>query len=702
MLYSLALRRGLTTAIALAALATSYADGFEWQTSSPEEEQMSSARLDALVSVLADHRTEDLLVIRHDRIVCQWHSRGHGRHVLHYTASLAKALVGGVALMVAINDGRLSPDDLACKYVPQWRRDPLKSRITIRHLATHTSGLEDAKEGDVPHDKLPGWKGRFWRRKENPLVIARDETPVLFEPGTRLAYSNPGMAMLGYCLTVALKNAPEKDLRTLLDKRIMSPLGLKRSEWSMSYGKTFEADGLPLQAVWGGGAYSPEAVARVGRLMLRRGNWQGRQLVRPEVVDLMVADAGAPEAGVEGPYPAAGLAWWLNSRRAFKLLPRDAFLGAGAGHQILLVVPSLDLVVVRMGQRLGPGSMSEGDYWRELEEYLINPLMTAFEAPLVPPSPVLGEVTFAPRREIRRAAVGSDNWPLTWADDDVLYAAYGDGRGFEPGTDRKLSLGLARIVGGPQDFRGVNLRSPTAERVGDGRKGAKASGMLMVDGVLYMLVRNVGNSQLAWSEDHGATWQWGFNFTTSFGCPTFLNFGRDYQGARDDYVYVYSNDGPTAYESSSAVVLARVRREHLRDPSAYEFFVRLDGGRPVWSKDIADCRPVLAYPGHCSRCEVVYDAGLRRYLMALGFDHAGGWGLFDAPEPWGPWTVAYWTKDWGLGGTHSYRLPTKWISRGGRTLWMVFSGREHEGVNYDAFCVRRMSLHLRRGVSKTR
>src|SRR5262249_46040267 len=152
----------------------------------------------------------------------------------------------------------------------------------------------------------------------------------------------------------------------------------------------------------------------------------------------------------------------------------------------------------------------------------------------------------------------SDNWPITWADDDSQYTSYGDGSGFPPYTEKKLSMGFARVDGPPNAFHGTNIRSATGERTGNGAAGAKSSGMLMVDGVLYMWVRNTRNSQLAWSEDHGRTWQWGFRFDTSFGSPSFLNFGRNYAGARDGFVYVYSQDGPSAYESSDRVVLARV------------------------------------------------------------------------------------------------------------------------------------------------
>jgi hypothetical protein len=55
--------------------------------------------------------------------------------------------------------------------------------------------------------------------------------------------------------------------------------------------------------------------------------------------------------------------------------------------------------------------------------------------------------------------------------------------------------------------------------LGDGAKDAKPSGMLIAGGILYMLVRNVNNSQLAWSSDHGRTWRWGLRFTAGFASP---------------------------------------------------------------------------------------------------------------------------------------------------------------------------------------
>jgi hypothetical protein len=357
--------------------------------------------------------------------------------------------------------------------------------------------------------------------------------------------------------------------------------------------------------------------------------------------------------------------------------------------------------VVRNGTSLDP----KADYHVALEQHLATPLMQALSGGGTPPppvSPVIKEIRWAPKETIQRSAKDSDNWPLTWADDDALYTAYGDGSGFEPFIKEKLSLGFAKITGTPPDARGVNIRSATGEQLGGGKRGRKASGLLCVDSVLYLWARNATNAQLAWSTDHGGTWTWAdWRFTQSFGCPTFLNFGKNYAGARDEFVYVYSPDSDTAYERADRMVLARVPKDRIRDRAAYEFFVREDGGRAIWSKDIAARGAVLAWPGRCYRTTVSYCARLKRYLLVQPIPSAasrddqggvdtrfhGGLAILDAPEPWGPWTTAFISDEWDIGPGDSASFPTKWISADGKALELVFSGE-------DSFSVRRATLRL--------
>jgi CubicO group peptidase (beta-lactamase class C family) len=665
---------------------------FAWQKASPESQGMSSARLDALRAALARKQTKALLIVRNDRIVLEWYAPGHSATAKHYTASLAKALVAGLSLAVALDDKRIALDDPVAKYIPAWKNDSRKRRITVRQLGSHTSGLDDAHQEGVPHEKLPGWMGDFWKRKtppDDPFTISRDRTPLRFEPGRQLHYSNPGIALLTCAVTAALKGGPHRDVRALLRERVLRPIGVEDSEWSIGYGQTFTVDGLPLVPSWGGGAFTARAAARVGRQMLRGGDWDGKPLIGAAAVRQVTQDAGTP-----GP---CGMGWWSNNEGQHPRLPRDAFWGSGAGHQILLVVPSLNLVVVRNGAALGASKADPASFHELARRHLFDPLMDALTAAPYPPSSVIAGITWAPKETIVRQAQGSDNWPITWGADDHLHTAYGDGNGFKPFVPAKLSLGFARVEGGPVGFRGVNVRSD-AEQKGDGKAGKKASGMLSVGGVLYLWVRNAGNAQLAWSADRGKTWTWAdWKLTAGFGCPTFLQFGKDYAGARDGFVYIYSPDSDSAYEPADRMVLARVPKDEIRKRSAYEFFAGLDArGNPTWTEDVAKRGAVFAHRGRCWRSGISYNAALKRYLWCQvhpesrdrrGPRFEGGFAIYDAPQPWGPWTTAFRTEAWDVGPGETSSFPTKWMSPDGKSAYLVFSGD-------DCFSVRKATLAL--------
>ena len=83
---------------------------------------MSSAKLDVIKDRLAAKKTRAFLVARNDRIVYEWYASGTTAATKQGTASLAKALVGGMSLAVAITDGKIGIDDRAAKFVPQQRQ----------------------------------------------------------------------------------------------------------------------------------------------------------------------------------------------------------------------------------------------------------------------------------------------------------------------------------------------------------------------------------------------------------------------------------------------------------------------------------------------------------------------------------------------------------------------------------------------------
>ena len=91
-------------------------------------------------------------------------------------------------------------------------------------------------------------------------------------------------------------------------------------------------------------------MARFGYLMLRGGNWQGQSLVAPWWTALATRSSQASN-------PNYGLTWWLNSAGLWPDVPRDAFAAMGYNTNLCCVIPSLDLVVVRLG--LGPTESTE-------------------------------------------------------------------------------------------------------------------------------------------------------------------------------------------------------------------------------------------------------------------------------------------------------------------------------------------------------
>ncbi len=673
--------------------------GAKWEAGSPATAgldviQLEKARDYALTGGGSGH------VIHRGKLVMQW-----GDPKALFDLKSSSKSIGCTALGLALLDEKIALDDLAIKYHPTFGVPPdgnAKSgwlnQITLRMLANQTAGFE----------KPGGYQ------------------PLLFEPGTKWHYSDGGPNWLAECLTLLYR----RDLNDVLFDRVFTPIGIEKSDlrWRAHSYRPKQLDGIARREFGSGFHANVNAMARIGYLYLRDGWWRGEKILPREFIEaIRQPDPKLAKLPVHDPKNHGNasqhysMLWWNNIDGTIAGLPRDACWSWGLYDSLILVVPSLDLVAARAGkswsrkgwnshydvlkpffeplaaavkngpaERRPPARQIDGNDATQAVPEAIAPIR-----PAAAPSPVIKTIRWAPAETIVRKAKGSDNWPITWADDGHLYTAYGDGYGFEPRLKRKLSLGLARVEGGPDDFTGINLRSPTAETKGDGKRGRKASGMLMVDGVLHMWVRNVDNSQLGWSRDHGATWQWAnWKFAESFGCPTLLNFGRNYAGARDGYVYVYSQDADTAYDRADRFVMARVPKDRMRERDAYEFFAGFkQGALPAWSKRITDRAAVFADSGNCYRSSVSYHPGLKRYLWCQtgrGSEprFAGAFAIYDALEPWGPWTMVFQTDRWDVGPGESMHLPTKWMSADNKSVWLVFSGD-------DCFSVRKGELVLR-------
>lgn len=300
-----------------------------------------------------------------------------------------------------------------------------------------------------------------------------------------------------------------------------------------------------------------------------------------------------------------------------------------------------------------------------------------------------------------------DNWPSTWAGDGNLYTYGSDGTGF--GLPSARSTFPAKIRGDPSTggIAGQDIRTDAiGTSQGGGASGRKVSGLVALPDstgpsghVLYAWVRNItrsGGASLMYSYDDAATWRWAWGnpdisgeaVLPVLGYPTWMQAGENNAAARDNYLYFYSQDTPTAYQVADTVVMGRVEQAQVRLKSAYRYFAGFDGrGNARWMAASALRKPIFWAPGQCYRVFVTYDPGLRRYflLTANGDSLDSNWkagkkthdlGIYAAPTPWGPWQTVYqnpsFQSEWNV---FAPQMVSKWIAADGRSFYLLYSSQ---------------------------
>ncbi|NLS94981.1 MAG: DUF4185 domain-containing protein [Planctomycetaceae bacterium] len=355
-------------------------------------------------------------------------------------------------------------------------------------------------------------------------------------------------------------------------------------------------------------------------------------------------------------------------------------------------------------------------------------LQAASGVPPYPPSVCIADLQLDWSTH-QRHAQGSDNFQLTWADDNHLYGAWGDGGGFGGTNSRgRVGLGVARIEGPANEYRGFNVwggYEPENPAQFDG----KSWGMICSGGTLFMWVvpdvpqgKHYRNHyeyvELARSDDHGATWTkapWKFRQSENLTIPTFLNFGKNDAGVPaefEGYVYSYfirpqsptvEHQGPNAVglivHKPGVVYLARAPKADLfSSKERHQFYRGLDErGQPLWGP-VDQKQPVFEDANGVGWCmSACYVPALKRVLLCTEHDASsqGTLGLFDAPTPWGPWsTVKYFDRTAAFGATRPgsdlpwrdniffAAFPTKWFD--GLDCTLTFTGAG-QGRDNDSF-----------------
>ncbi len=243
---------------------------------------------------------------------------------------------------------RVDLDTPAYPFIPEGYplSDPRKERITFRHLLSMTSGIpgEDAMVQGIPTATDAGPFEHSLGR--NPNRYGRSAATLAGEPGTVWDYSDPAIAHLA--LTFA--RIMGQDLNPVFQERVCQPVGIENMSWDVQGGSGFLG---PHTNAHTGVHISAREFARLGYLMLHQGAWQGRQVLPQWWVELSTQTSQELN-------PRYGYTWWVNTRgNNWPDLPRDMFAASGYRSNRCYIVPSLDLVVARVGS--GPAVWNENE-----------------------------------------------------------------------------------------------------------------------------------------------------------------------------------------------------------------------------------------------------------------------------------------------------------------------------------------------------
>lgn len=256
------------------------------------------------------------------------------------------ALGWGLALETA--GGGVDLDTPIYELIPDGSplSDLRKRSITVGHVLSMTSGIRGEKYGIYGMPSTPD-SGIFefaLGRVRNRFGMSTAQLAT--GPGTAWDYSDPA-----YChLALAFPDVAGEQLGPFVRERILERIGVEQASWEEQGGRGFIG---PYTNAHTGFVVSARELARVGYLVARGGAWESEQIVPASWLET----ATTPSQPFNRGY---GYGWWTNRDGHYgESLPRDLVAMSGYRCNRCFVVPSLDLVVARVGG--GPVNFDEGN-----------------------------------------------------------------------------------------------------------------------------------------------------------------------------------------------------------------------------------------------------------------------------------------------------------------------------------------------------
>ena len=324
-----------------------------------------------------------------------------------------------------------------------------------------------------------------------------------------------------------------------------------------------------------------------------------------------------------------------------------------------------------------------------------------------------------------------DTFYPTWADDDLMYSPWTDGRTWrlDGSWENCNSATGVNAATGQAVMEGSDPLSLVVYSLGLNQasaapyQGRYPCGSLMHNGVWYYgtyCLGPAGSAQYGdlvvnwpWlgpfvgfrtSKDKGLTWkdcphtpakalfgETGINgYPVKIGSPHFVDFGKNMEYSPDGKAYMVAHGAdihdkmPRFWNSSwitgDQIYLLRVTPsvENINDITKWEFFAGKDKqGNDVWTSKFDDIRPLLEWNNNMGCVTVTYNAPLKKYLMCVtdGGNTCSKMNTYilESGTLTGEWKIISYMKDFGE-QAYFVNIPSKFISGDGQTLWLMYSG----------------------------
>lgn len=316
----------------------------EWETIAPEDLNWCPDKIEDLYQFLDANDTKAFILLKDGKIVLEQYFDDFTAESNWYWASAGKTLT---ATMVGIaqQEGFLDINDATSDYLGiGWTSctPTQEAAITIWNQLTMTSGLDDGVA--------------------DPYCTEPSCLQYLADPGTRWAYHNGPYTLLDG----VIENATGQTLNLYTQQKVKNITGMDGLYIPLDYNNVY----------WS----TPRSMARFGLLILNEGTWDGTPVLSDATYYNQMVNTS------QDLNKSYGYLWWLNGKESFMLpssqvvfpgsivpnAPDDMFSGLGADGQFVNVIPSQNMVWIRMGE--DPTSVPvpyllNNDIWGYINEF---------------------------------------------------------------------------------------------------------------------------------------------------------------------------------------------------------------------------------------------------------------------------------------------------------------------------------------------